>query len=82
MDKCPHLLPLERAPMSILDRLHHSLPFQSHCTFQMVMYCLLSALQDVILLVIWTGFFTLQEDIGDEYEAIFRGTDKASGGLV
>lgn len=50
MDKCPHLLPLERAPMSILDRLHHSLPFQSDRTFHMVMYCLLSGPLDVIFL--------------------------------
>lgn len=47
MDKCPHLLPLERAPLSILDCLHHSLPFQSDRTFHMVMYCLLSGPQDV-----------------------------------
>lgn len=50
MDKCPHLLPIEWAPMSILDRLHHSLPFQSDRTLHMVMYCLLSGPLDVIFL--------------------------------
>lgn len=33
MNKCPHLLPLEGAPASIFDHLHHSIPFQSTHTF-------------------------------------------------
>lgn len=34
MNKCPHLLPLEGAPASIFDHLHHSIPFQSNHTFR------------------------------------------------